>query len=271
MTTQSIKAADNPSLANGLINQAMSAQATTTEPATIIPPSDTLVHLPGGYISDAGEVIKTAEVRELTGRDEEIIAKSGNPGRVFSAILGRGVVSVGNIKATEAVLDNLLAGDRDALMLGIYKATFGNTATVNSFCAGCNEPVEVEVNVDEDIKSKVLVDPKTDRTFTVSSRKHEYLVTLPNGAVQREISTSLDKSMAELTTILLQGTVLEIDGRSVLSPQQVLNMGVTDRRDVAEAIAERASGPKFEDTTVACQTCGGEVEVPISLGTLFRF
>lgn len=271
MANNTINAAKNPSLANDLINQAMATQEVKKEPALVTPPSDNLVHLPGGFITDAGEVIKTAEVRELTGRDEELISRSTNSGRTFSAILACGAVKVGDIPVTEKVLDELLSGDRDAIMVGIYKATFGQLNKSSSFCRGCGEMKDIEVDVDTDIETKVLSDPILDRVFTVQGKENEYRVTLPTGAVQKELGQNLDKSLPELTTILLYGTVVEINGRPILSKNQIQSLGMTDRRLLSEEIAKRNPGPKFTDISVTCPECGGEVVVPINLGTLFRF
>ena len=271
MTTNSINAASNPALANNLISQATAEPEKVTQPAAITPPLETLVTLPGGYVSAAGEVVRTAEVRELTGRDEEIITKASSLNKVFPIILNRGVVSVGTEKATEEILDKMLAGDRDALLLGIYKATFGPNANLICWCGGCNESKEVEVSIDSDIKSKVLVDPVADRRFTVFGKDKEFLVQLPTGYTQKEITSNADKSMAELQTILLEQTVLEINGTPVISKGQVQGLGIVDRRKIGEEISKRAPGPQFNDVTIACSDCGGEVVVPITLGALFQF
>jgi hypothetical protein len=81
----------------------------------------------------------------------------------------------------------------------------------------------------------------------------------------------LDANPAEALSILLENTVVTIDGRNVITKAQVQNLGVVDRRAIADAIAARNPGPQFEDITVSCPDCEGEVRVPISLGTLFRF
>jgi hypothetical protein len=271
MTTNSINAASNPALANNLVSQATAEPEKVTQPAAITPPLETLVNLPGGYVNAAGEVVKTAEVRELTGKDEEAITKASSLNKVFPTILNRGVVSVGKEKATEEMLDKMLAGDRDALLVGIYKATFGPTANLLCWCSGCNESKEVEVNVDTDITSKVLVDPVSDRTFTVFGKDKEYLCQLPTGYTQKEITANTDKSMAELQTILLEQTVLEINGDPVISKAQVQNLGILDRRKIGEEISNRAPGPKFDSVTIDCPDCGGKVVVPITLGALFQF
>lgn len=269
-TTTTIKAATNPGLANDLIKKATAEKQQTVQPAEITSPSETLVVLPAGYVTDSGEVLNTAEVRELTGRDEEAIAKNPATGKALATILSRAVVSVGNLKATDDILDHLLAGDRDALLLGIYKATFGSTAKILSYCMGCKDDKTVEVNIDQDITTKALVNPLTDRHFTVSG-KHEYEVSLPDGRVQREITTNTDKTVAELTTLLLERTITAIDGSPVYSKTQVQNIGIMDRRLLGEELANRAVGPQLEDLIVSCPDCDGKVEVPINFGTLFRF
>lgn len=270
MTTNSISASENPALVNDLISQAVAQTQPEVEEPTLTPPSDTLVALPAGYITPDGEVIKTAEVRELTGKDEEAIARATSVSRMLLTILHRGTVAVGNLSATDEVLDGMLTGDRDALLLGIYRATFGDTAEIKSYCAGCDDYKDVEVNVLNDIKTKLLAD-HSQRTFDVKGRKHVYTVSLPTGITARELANNDDKNISELTSLLLEQTVLEIDGNPVLSKLQVQNIGVVDRRKIGDAIAERNPGPRFEDTSVICPDCEGKVVVPISFGTLFQF
>lgn len=271
MENKTVTAAENPNLLNKIAADALAEQPKATTPALLTPPSDTSVRLPSGYVTPSGEVIKVAEVRELTGRDEEALGRVTSYSRIFSAIISRAVVSVGNTPADDSLLDNLLIGDRDALLLGIYRATFGPEAEVTAACQKCADVKTVIVNVDEDIKIKELADPVNDATFTVEGRKTSYLVTLPTGVTQKEIINAEDRNAAEVTSVLLENTVLEIDGRPVVSPIQIKNIGLLDRRKIVQEIASRSPGPKFEAVTVNCPDCGGEVVVPISFGALFRF
>lgn len=265
---KTISAAANPALANNLIKQAMEETPKPKE-VKIVPPSDTVVTLPGGYIDDAGEVITEAEVRELTGADEEAIAKAPNVGRALLTILQRGTLRIGNKKATEEILDQLLSGDRDTLLLAIFKATFGNTTEVPMFIGG--ETKQVEVNLDKEIKYKVLTDPINDRLFTVKGKKNEFTVQLPTGKTQKEMILNSEKSQAELTTIMLEGTVIKIDDTPVVSKQQVRNLGLVDRKRIVDELNDRIPGPQFDEITVTDPDTGSEVQVPVNFGTLFRF
>ena len=92
--TNTINAAANPALANQLLTKALDEAPVEMTPEIVIP-SDTVVDLPGGFITAAGEIVRTAEVRELNGRDEEAISKATNLGRALMTILQRGTVKIG--------------------------------------------------------------------------------------------------------------------------------------------------------------------------------
>jgi hypothetical protein len=266
---ESFRAADDPAKANAVLAQALQEQQ-EIEPAKVVAPSDLVVDLPGGALI-AGEVTKTAVVRELNGRDEEAIIRAGDDSKVFNAIINRGTVSVGSRKANEELLDTLLIGDRDALLLGIYRATFGDTAKIGTVCAGCMTEKTVEVDVLKDIKSRILADPIGDSRFTVKGKNKTFVVALPTGVTQKKLLANPSATVAETLTTLLEQTVLQIDDTPVFSKQQIQALGIVDRRAIADAISDRSPGPLFNDLTVTCPDCGGEVRVPITLGALFRF
>jgi hypothetical protein len=269
--TNTISAAANPALANDLINKAL---ASTQEPegdVNILFPMDTVVNLPGGYLTTAGEVITQVEVRELNGNDEEAIARAANVGRAILTVLQRGTVKVGDQKVDDNLLDNLLSGDRDAIILGIIKTTFGRIAELKAYCSGCDEVKDVAIDLDEDIKTTVLADPINDRVFTVKGKKNVYTVQLPTGSTQKELLLNQEKTSAELNTILLEGTILKINESPVLSKIQVQQLGMVDRKLISTEITKRVVGPKFDDVVVTCPDCEGEVLVPVNFGTLFRF
>ena len=266
--TKTISAAANPALANKMISDVVEDKPQQKE-VKITSPSNNLVTLPGGYITATGDVLDEAEVRELTGADEEAIAKAPNVGRALLTILQRGTVRIGEEKADDKILDNVLSADRDVLLLAIFKATFGNKAIVPVLIEG--EMKEVEVDLDNDIEIKGLDDKINDRIFSVKGRKDAFTVQLPTGKTHREMVKNSERSSAELTTIMLEGTVLEINGAPVLSKSQVQNLGIQDRKVIIDEINKRLPGPQFDNVFVTDPDTGKEVRVPVNFGTLFRF
>jgi hypothetical protein len=270
MANNTVSANQNPGLANKLVQQALQNEESQVEKAEFKAPFSNVVDLPGGYILPTGEVTTTAEVRELTGRDEEAILKAPNLGKALIAILNRGVVSVGAIPASEELLDQLLIGDRDALLLGIYRATFGDTVELSGYDVKSGQVESVTVNIAEDIIHKILTDPIEQRKFTVKGVKNQFVVMLPTGLAQKEMAASLDKSVSELTTALLYHCVKEINDNPVYSIEQIRNLGLMDRKLISEELTTRAPGPQFDDITITNPENDGEVVVPISLGAIFR-
>lgn len=269
--TTTVSAGSNPDLANSLVEKALADTAPPVEPAQIILPFNNVVVLPSGYISPDGALHKEVEVRELNGVDEEALSKIDTLVKMWSAILSRGVVRVGAFPATEAILDDLLIGDRDALVLGIYKATFGRMSNIDSFCSGCKDYKTVQFDVDADLNMKLLADPIQNRTFKVYGVKNEYLVTLPTGFVAKELSSDQNRTDAEIKSVMLENCILEINNQPVVSKLQIKGLGIADRSKIFIEIMNRAPGPQFDDITIDCPDCGGKVVVPVSLGAIFRY
>lgn len=266
-----VSAGSNPDLANSLVEKALTETAPPVEPAKIIPPFDNVVVLPSGYVSPDGVLHTEVEVRELNGTDEEALSKIDTLVKMWSTILTRGVVKIGGVPVNEGMLDDLLIGDRDALILGIYKATFGNLSNIEAFCTGCKDYKTVQFGIDADLKVKLLPDPIQNRTFKVYGTKNEYLVTLPTGIVAKQIGIDPNKTEAEIKSIMLENCILEINDQPVISKLQIKSLGIADRSKIFIELMNRAPGPQFEDITIDCPDCGGKVVVPISLGTIFRY
>lgn len=270
-----INAAANPAQAQQMIDDVMAMVNSTPEASVdsaapeVVSPLDTVVHLPGGFITFAGEVITEAEVRELTGRDEEMLARTDSQEKLFQEVLTRGTVRVGNDTPSEEVLNNMLAGDRDYLLLSIFIATFGAELEIAPYCTSCQDRVEAVIDLRTAVPVRRL-DSAYDRSFTVELSKGAAQVSLPTGYTQREMMAAIDRNFAELSTILLANTVTEIRGITVIDPSQVLDLSIRDRRKISEKIIEKAPGPQLQDTTCACPKCDSTLEVPLSLAGLFR-
>jgi hypothetical protein len=270
-----IKAAENPQLANQLledVNKIVNQEVMGSVPEVVIPSlPDTTVTLAAGLIDPFENTVSTtAEVRELNGADEEAIAKLSDPGKALLAILERATVSIGDQPATKQLLGSLLAGDREALLLAIRKATFGSEVEVSTVCDKCPELQTFKIDLNKDVEVKKLDDPIRDRRFTVELKAGLAKVNLPTGDVQTQIINATDKNSAELDTMLLAACVTEIGDQPVLSPNRIRTLGITDRRLLLDEIAQRNPGPQLSEIKKACGTCGQEVYLPLTLAELFR-
>lgn len=272
MSTETISASSNPSLANKLAADAVALaeqEVAAAVPSTEIPsPPDSLVELPGGLLDPFEGLTTTAEIRELTGADEEAISKIPEPGKALLAILERAVVSIGDKKADKETLDSLLAGDREALLLAIRIATFGPEVKVGPSCPECGEDQDFDIDLKKDVKMKML--KEEDREFTVNCKVGKVALSLPTGVTQKTLVNSNNKTAAELDTLLLKGCISSINDMPVVSLQQIRDLSIKDRRELIKAITDRNPGPLLSDITKKCTACESEVSLPLTLADLFR-
>lgn len=275
MTTNTLNAAENPALANKIAQAATEVQveeAMGSVPTITIPSlPDTNIDLPGGFYDPMeDQMVTTAEVRELTGADEEAIVKITEPGKALMTILEKATVTIGGKPADKETLNMLLAGDREALLLGIRRVTFGNEIELEAVCDRCPELQTFKIDLTKDVKVKSLDDRLADRRFVLDLKVGKVKVALPTGDTQLKLINASNKNTAELDTLLLSDCVQEINDVPVLGQAQIRNLGIKDRRTLLEEIANRNPGPLLSEVKKACGTCGQEVELPLTLADLFR-
>ena len=233
-------------------------------------PSDTEVTLPGGFINREGALVKYAEVRELNGADEESIARSGTTGRALNTMLQRGLVSLGMETTSKEDLDTLLSGDRDAILIGVRKATFGKDIEFTGACPSCSADQVIVLDLDKDIPIKTLKDPIEDRMWAYESKLGTVMVGLPTGLTQRRLLENSEKNSAELNTILLAGCVASINGSPSVGASDVLKLSWKDRDVLVQQILERNPGPRLGEVKKSCEACGEDIPMPLTLAALFR-
>jgi hypothetical protein len=267
---------DNPEKANAEI--AALLEGTKSDLPTISFPADDLVNLPGGLIKD-GKVIRTALVRELNGSDEEALARasqSGNPFHFVDRLLRCGVVQIGDSTSTDALLNEMLVGDREALILGIRNATYGDKLNVDGWrCTNCGASADLAMALDN-IPLDTLDDPASQINFEVNLRKGRTAkVRLANGADQTALYDKKELTQAERETILLSRCIFSITESSGIMqniaafPSLVLKMSIPDRHTILDELTRRQPGPKMDKISYKCDTCGEEVFVTVGIGDLF--
>ena len=235
-----------------------------------IPPLDTTVYLPGGLRLANGDIAKTAEVKELTGADEEAISIIKNPGAKLNAVLERGVVKIGSITPGPIELDALLAGDRDALLLGIRRVTFGDTEPMSVVCTSCGVQQTVEINLSKDIDYVTFSESQITNTLSVQTKQGTLVLTYPNGVTQRKIAEAENKTTAELITMIISGCIVSLNDAPVIGSAIALQLGLQDRNKIIKLISEGAPGPRLGEVSKACEACGALIAVPLGLADLFR-
>ena len=240
-------------------------------PTVIAPPLDTVFELPGGFVNYTGEVLREVEVRELTGKDEEALAKASSLAKLLNTALLRGIVRVGSEKPDESLVNSLYSGDRDYILMRIYTTTFGSDLETTRYCTACNTNVDLKFDLLEKVVVKKI--GLEDALFTVETSRGTAVVSLPTGYAQTAMLADQSRTLAELKTVLLENTVKKIGEQDLILDKHgaVLRLTIRDRRAIDKELAERQFGPQLQDIKVECPNCGTDMEVPLSTAGLFQF
>lgn len=263
---------ENPEQANAqiaaLLSDSPAPQDSAPKP-TLEPPPDGLVTLPG-----TGQKV---EVRELTGADEEALARvqGGTFSRWMATMLELAIEKIDDKPADVDAVGKLLVGDRDFLMLAIRKVTWGPEIELTGVeCDNCGEAFDPIVHTD-DIPIKTLQSP-SEANFTVDLRNGRTAsVRLPNGHDQAVYLGKDDMSNAQRNTLLLQRCVTSITDAQGMEmpvagfPSMVRDMSLPDRTRLLRAVNDRMPGARYNEVPVTHPDCGETTVIGIGPVALF--
>jgi hypothetical protein len=153
------------------------------------------ITLPHGYFA-AGQRHRDAELRPLTGADEAFLAgdaRALTPAERVTEIVARCLVGVPGGESPRRVGRALTVGDREALLLGLRAATFGDRLPCVVDCPDCGEPMDVELSVGD-----LLVPGYTDareryeKTLGLGGDRMTVCFRLPTGEDQETAARAAD-------------------------------------------------------------------------------
>lgn len=252
-----------------LIAQAVDRIDQPAPPFAPTPPPIGTFSLAAGYLDPAtGVWIRDFTVRELTGRDEEALARITNTGTLIGELLNRGLVSVGNIPADPGLLDLLALGDWETVLLAIRAVTFGQRSDFDWRCLKCE--ASYDFTLDLEAVPTVRHDSPEDATFELTVGSHSYQVALPLGATQRKLLMMADRSVPEQNTVMLADCLSTVNGVPALGKETALGLPMRDRRELILMINQQRPGPRLNEVTTTCPACGATNNSPISVAALFR-
>ena len=270
----------DPSNLDDLISKQDELRRAKEEAAGPIPIIDdspeVIVTLPRGLFH-GGTWQRTVEVRELTGADEEALAKARDPADSYDAVIGHGVVRVGDQDLTTitpvergVLMRQLLIGERDMVFLGIVRAAYGEERRLPMVCQVCEHEQEMVLKLSEDFKPKIPEDADGTSFHVFTSKGHNIEYRPATGVDQRQIMDRRGSTVAEENTQLLASCITNVNGGLVVDPEAFArDLPIRDRRTILRALMQRQ--PTIDLTvTLPCLDCGRENTVALTWADLFR-
>jgi hypothetical protein len=171
--------------------------------------------LPGGLMLQQDQLLNTACLRPLSGREEEWLAyhhAAPNAARV-SWLLNACLLSIGNRPVESDLVRRLLVADRDYLILQLRRLTFGDQVQAVVPCPACNQKMDIDFHLDD---VPVERRPQQACSYTLELANRLVSFRLPTGGDQEAVlGATGDVAVEEL----LNRCVLD-DGGDPLSAEE---------------------------------------------------
>jgi hypothetical protein len=155
-----------------------------------------LLTLPGGLVLDDGRRLCEAELRPLTGHEEDWLASHPEAPSALAVtrLLGACLVRVADQPGGVDLARRLLVGDRDYLMLHLRRLTLGDTFVAVFGCPVCRAQMDVELPIGAiPVEHRV---PASSFTLTLDGGgglARTVRFRLPTGADQEAVLTFRDE------------------------------------------------------------------------------
>jgi hypothetical protein len=236
---------------------------------------DVLMTLPRGLFLN-GQWQRTVVTRELTGADEEVLAKVPDQLAFFNTVISLGVESIGELDFTalplaqrKSYLSGLLLGERDMLFVKVTQTSFGDQKDINFNCTTCEAEQTITLLLSEDLQAKMPEDDAETHTFTTS--QGDLLdIRAAVGSDQEEASGKKGSTGAEQNTIVLSRCITKCNGDLIVDPLKfVRNMSMRDRQNLLKELV--ALQPVIDlELKTKCVACGGDQTIGLGWADIFR-
>jgi len=241
-----------------------------------------LCTLPGGHFAEDGTLHRTAELKELSGREEELLvgrSTTRSAGRV-SEVLSRCVARIGAIQpVTTDLARGLLVADRQFLLLKLREISIGSriNGTVHCPWPACGAKVDVDFST-TDVPVTAAEDPAPTYTIELAddawlddgapARAQSVTFRLPTGADQEALEDLVAQNAAEGLTALLDRCVVIDAPDGASQPFDAGSLSSRGRMRLERAMEERAPSVSLE-MSMTCPDCGRGFAIPFDLQDFF--
>jgi hypothetical protein len=224
-------------------------------PATQL--SDGVCDLPGGLVLDDGRRLGRAELRPLTGREEEWVTRhAGAPSaHLTTKLLSACFVRLEDVPVSSDIIRKLLVGDRDYLILQIRRLTLGDRFAAVFSCPTCKRAMDVEF-----LAQDIFIEPRPQNaaayTWAAEHAQRVVCYRLPNGADQEAVA---ELPPGEAVEALLARCVIDNGGTPLTLEERAAVIADMD-----------AHAPQIDlELELNCPECGHSFTTPFDCTSFF--
>ena len=245
-----------------------------------------VVVLPIGVVKE-GVRYRKVVIDEMTGRDEELLADpkfKQQPGRAITVMLQRIIQEIPGVfeakknpmtLAPKDIVRKMYAADRDAILIGLRRLSFGNTMQVAWACGKCaaHNADDVDLSelkrVDWDEDAECSIDFTLPRGIDFEGKRLKNgSMRFPTGVDSEAVAKRAKTDPGGATTALLATVIEQVDGEHI-DATMVQRMATRDRLHLGEVFQQSLPGVRMR-ADLYCPECGNLSEgQPLDMGDFF--
>lgn len=237
------------------------------------------LELPGGILDNRGQCFKTVIVRQLTGRDEELLAdrRYKNAAQQVSEFLAQVLTEVPGLDkpVSKELVSEMLIGDRDYLLLRLRQICLGDQVEQVMRCPApaCGQKADVEFLISElPVRRVKAVQPVYEFDLTEPLRREDprsghVVLRLPTGNDLEAILDCKDVNPAMANTKLF-ARIVRMFGREGFSEAAARELPMRARQEITAFLKTVTPGPELK-VEIQCPHCGADMSYPFDLYGFF--
>jgi hypothetical protein len=226
--------------------------------------------LPCGYLDTEGKLHTDVTVREMTGREEEILAaRNMSVTKKFNKIISNCLTSVGTFtgeKDIEKIVLSLPQGDRLFLLLAVRRVSLGDDMPFVTVCpdSDCKKKSQLEVDLSE-LTIKKMPNPLVRQYEDVLPKtKKTIRMKVLDGYGEEMLAKAAQANKDNISTAIL-ARVESIDGKAA-SLEDILTLPMMDRNHLRDLWQDYEGGIDT-DIEVTCPNCNLDYSTSVDLGS----
>lgn len=235
--------------------------------------------LPGGVLDTKGACFKTVLVRQLTGRDEELLAdrRYRNAAQQVTDFLAQVLIEVPGLDkpVSKELVAEMLIGDRDYLLLRLRQICLGDQVEQVLRCpaVACGQKADVEFLISElPVRRVNAVQRWYEFDLSEAARKGDpksthVVLRLPTGQDLEAILDCKDVNPAVANTRLFS-LVVKTLGREGLNEASARELSLKTRHEITDLLNKITPGPVLK-IEIQCPHCGTDMCYPFDLYGFF--
>ena len=232
--------------------------------------SEAVYELPCGYLSPDNILHTEVALREMTGREEDLLASKKTPSnKKMNELYARCIIRLGSLTEPQqiaAAVPELLIGDRTFLMFALRRVTLGDEYPFRHRCPSCEKESLYIVDLSE-MKIQKMVDPMKRVYEGALSNGTTYRFRLLNGRDEAKLADVVDNER-RITQAMVVRLVTLNDRPPIYEAVQSMSSRL---RNELRAKFEEVDGGVDTEVEMTCPKCDHQFFTELDVGPGFFF